>query len=532
MLGVGRGDGGGGGLGQHSGLAQHGGPGGDGGLVRVPVNSIQGQDVFLNGEMNSSKYLSGYYFNNISADTDDTLPNLNLNGLTVGNAIIASAPTQPPEDSVKTNSHQKPDWLDNLTNNFESEIISECSKSTREAYQNNQSVFNPPSEWGNVRMEIKRMIVKKLKFIFNGSGRPVLPDVQKIVNVLKSGYPAFAESTKAGYKYGGSSGIDGFASQILTELYRTDGRSKARPRIKRKSGDDESAEEDESDDKLKPKKQRLVYGVDPKKFNAKKITNEASIAFKSLTNLNFEDREKIFSAHRSSLQAVLIQTPAAIPLTIPEFWSDSRHLESQFVYVTGSSEGLTKNIENRYASQIKIIEDVIKFKSEDGHVEEKIKEAEMKCAADYAGSELYKDIIVLRAASAQMGTTGKSESSFIRFWYEGEDNPEFSGPHLTAIYNGNMWGFELWVDKQPLIRNLDVVTAISAYLHLCFTLNLEYPAVSFYCNLLHLSVYIQEVFLAGSCFFHGHLAEESGLLRGHDGNEDRQEESHRPEKTE
>ena len=73
MLGVGRGDGGGGGLGQHSGLAQHGGPGGDGGLVRVPVNSIQGQDVFLNGEMNSSKYLSGYYFNNISADTDDTL---------------------------------------------------------------------------------------------------------------------------------------------------------------------------------------------------------------------------------------------------------------------------------------------------------------------------------------------------------------------------------------------------------------------------------------------------------------------------
>ena len=37
--------------------------------------------------------------------------------------------------------------------------------------------------------------------------------------------------------------------------------------------------------------------------------------------------------------------------------------------------------------------------------------------------------------------------------------------------------FELWVEHSRLLGNLDIVTAIAAFMHLCFVFDIKYPKV-------------------------------------------------------
>ena len=37
--------------------------------------------------------------------------------------------------------------------------------------------------------------------------------------------------------------------------------------------------------------------------------------------------------------------------------------------------------------------------------------------------------------------------------------------------------FELWVDSKKLLGNMDLVTAVASFLHICFVFDLSYPKV-------------------------------------------------------
>ena len=39
--------------------------------------------------------------------------------------------------------------------------------------------------------------------------------------------------------------------------------------------------------------------------------------------------------------------------------------------------------------------------------------------------------------------------------------------------------FELWAEKKKLLGNMDMVSALASFFHLCFTFNLKYLKVSF-----------------------------------------------------
>ena len=53
----------------------------------------------------------------------------------------------------------------------------------------------------------------------------------------------------------------------------------------------------------------------------------------------------------------------------------------------------------------------------------------------------------------------------------------YSKMYISNIVYPSVFVMELWADKSKLIGNLDLPTAITAFIQLCFVFNLRYPAV-------------------------------------------------------
>ena len=48
---------------------------------------------------------------------------------------------------------------------------------------------------------------------------------------------------------------------------------------------------------------------------------------------------------------------------------------------------------------------------------------------------------------------------------------------LNNFFNRRSYVFEVWVDSEKVLGNLNLATAISSFLHLCFCFDLKYPKV-------------------------------------------------------
>ena len=96
------------------------------------------------------------------------------------------------------------------------------------------------------------------------------------------------------------------------------------------------------------------------------------------------------------------------------------------------------------------------------------------CLIDHNGSTIWKNIILLRYFAKYFD---KTESALVRLESDGEANDSGS-PHLFVVEpSRGVFVFELWVDCQKLLGNLNFVTAISSFVHLCFVFGLQYPKV-------------------------------------------------------
>ena len=97
---------------------------------------------------------------------------------------------------------------------------------------------------------------------------------------------------------------------------------------------------------------------------------------------------------------------------------------------------------------------------------------ENTCVIDHNGSTIWKKINLLRYFAKYFD---KTESALVRLESDGEADASGS-PHLFVVEpSRGVFVFELWVDYQKLLGNLNFVTAISSFVHLCFVFGLEYP---------------------------------------------------------
>ena len=66
----------------------------------------------------------------------------------------------------KDTQHTVPNWLENLTKNFQTEVVDECSSRTRIAVKKNEKIQNV-KDYKNVRTELINTVLSKLSLLFN-----------------------------------------------------------------------------------------------------------------------------------------------------------------------------------------------------------------------------------------------------------------------------------------------------------------------------------------------------------------------------
>ena len=97
-----------------------------------------------------------------------------------------------------------------------------------------------------------------------------------------------------------------------------------------------------------------------------------------------------------------------------------------------------------------------------------------ECHLLYNGSLVHQYIFVLREAGDFWDGKG---SVFMRLKEDGP--PDYDSPHIFAVFKPEVgYTFELWVERQGLLFDLDLAQCIAAFLHLCFCFGLKYPRES------------------------------------------------------
>ena len=86
-------------------------------------------------------------------------------------------------------------------------------------------------------------------------------------------------------------------------------------------------------------------------YSAVGQSNDASIFKHIMHGQSFDAREKTFVANRSELTALLRDHNDAIPRLCTGFFSNYRHLENQFKYLT-STAGLTNVVVQNFSREM------------------------------------------------------------------------------------------------------------------------------------------------------------------------------------
>merc|ERR1712013_155218 len=240
---------------------------------------------------------------------------------------------------VNSTPHTNPNWLSEFKQNFRSEIIDKCSANVRLAVYNNIYIDNR-QEKRDVKNMILQAVVTRLVRIFGGVSSPKLNEAREIVAEMQFVYPAlFKDDISSGYGFGGHNGVSRLATHLVEACRRrTFGKSRGWDRKGKK---------------------KTVYGVNNFLWYMAKGPVSGSNTLTSLLTSNYcstyVKREKVFEDNRSELTALLRDYHDSIPGVCRKFFSDYRHLENQFMYLTNTM-GRTRVVDNNISKEMTNLE--------------------------------------------------------------------------------------------------------------------------------------------------------------------------------
>ena len=209
----------------------------------------------------------------------------------------------------------------------------------------------------------------------------------------------------------------------------------------------------------------------------------------------FEIREAVYSDHRAELHTQLMKSNKEIKSACVGFFKDPRHLANQFSYLT-SAPPLNEKVEKNLHKQLDMMYQVLKYKNKTVQFETTMKEVEVRCLTDFNSSRTLKDIHVLRQACIILDAG--NETAFIKL--DEDEEVEDPSPHLRARQIDKSFVFEVWVERSELLGKMDIASAISAFLHLCFVLNLQYPKGMCVLNVLKIEENLTRRTVSGRSF--------------------------------
>ena len=364
--------------------------------------------------------------------------------------------------TLRETQHTNPNWLVNLKSNFKEVVIDPCSVKTRNAVNNDEEITTP-RDYRAVKNEIVNSVLNYLKTMFNLNNLPRVKDVRQICYTMGSTYPSMFQPAA------NSDPNDDLAPEDFDVLAsRMRERLRGQLRYEVKGSSNEHAD-------LEPKKKgrrKSVYGIDMDKWmRAKKPSGEALGALSGTSLIaDVGEREVVFEKYRDEIVHE-IRAMKNISSFCRGFWMSDRHLANQFTYLTGSPP-LNKKVEANLETQFSHMELFLVNQCKTLEFHDEMETIKKACHIEHAGAQTLKYIHLLRFAVKQLD--GGEGSELIRI---DDDGPSSSScPHIQSIeVNKNQFHFELWVEQQKLLYNLSLSAAISAFLHLCFTFNLDYP---------------------------------------------------------
>ena len=223
--------------------------------------------------------------------------------------------------------------------------------------------------------------------------------------------------------------------------------------------------------KKKGGKVKTVYGVNNQKFYIRP-NNKTDAAYETLKLAgqvdSFEDREKLFSSNRAVLMKLIRDSCKSISKTCPGLFRDSGHIKEHFYYLT--EVNIHKKVLKNLAGHLENMEVYLVSMNDSLELSEKIGKINDDCTLEFSGCKVHKYIQLLRMAGEHFDKEG---AALMRIQSDGP--PKNSSPHILAVRVGAHYHFELWVEKERLLENMELEESISAFLHLVFCYNLTYP---------------------------------------------------------
>ena len=89
---------------------------------------------------------------------------------------------------------------------------------------------------------------------------------------------------------------------------------------------------------------------------------------------------------------------------------------------------------------------------------EKLEKIKEDCVIEFGGSKVHKYIHILRMAGDHFDGDGSA-----LFRLQTDDGPRSAAPHILAIKVGKNYHFELWVERERVLENLELEQSISCF---------------------------------------------------------------------
>ena len=322
------------------------------------------------------------------------------------------------EKQKVSNEFLHPNWKRDLQNKFQDLIITNCSKMTRDAWDNNEKLDG--KRFREVRSEILRRLIDHIIEVFGKVSAPSIADLRQIVNeTLSVGYPFMfgkgegtAQSQEGlgfGHGKGGIWGVEALPKQLKDRILKN--------QLEIRVAEQEQFDEDSTvDNTRKGKKRPTKYGVDNYKFYSKSTAEQRSKIEQSVNIEDDEEREKVYetgrevvaeqiAAHeevydrnREAIHREASTSKKLVQRVVKGFFNSRIHVHKQFGWLTGVYN-LKDNILKNWDREILRMKEYIQKKDKKGDIMKEIKEVEEVVETEYGGSRILYDISVIRGVA-------------------------------------------------------------------------------------------------------------------------------------
>ena len=237
----------------------------------------------------------------------------------------------------------------------------------------------------------------------------------------------------------------------------------------------------DTDDQPTSKKTKLkvIYGVVSEKWHKKKkVTPQARAKLiQAGKETDFQVREEVYETLREEMSNEFRDNDRKyLDKMCPGFFEDPRHLARHFEYMC-ESPALDEKIRENLRPFLKHLELFLLAEHDSIEFSQSINDIELVCEQEFQGSSVLKDLHLLRSAAEHFdnGSTQQLIRITENSWISSDPPPSDSSPHILAILVEKSFVYELWAESNKLIGNMDLVTALAAFYHLCFIFSLRYP---------------------------------------------------------